>query len=110
MNRCKLRVIAERAAAGGKVIVVTRNVPSAMELCDRFMSLFDDVGAVYDAVRSNGRNVIRFANGGRVDIRSERQGMRGMSCDVFVLDEATAITEEAAPVADMAKERLRLVE
>lgn len=77
---------------------------------DECLSVLDDCGVEYSAVRSNGKREVRFADGGETTFRSERQQARGLSCDVFVLDEFTAINDEIVPISSLAHERALLVD
>lgn len=95
MNRYVIEGMLDDAACGKRVLCVygisDKHAPSAVE--HRIRTLLPDpteyAGAVQAVVRANGREEIRFTNGGRIRfLRSYAHGssaLRGFSVDVVVL-------------------------
>ncbi|WP_248240576.1 hypothetical protein [Microbacterium kunmingense] len=83
MNRYAAVGINQDAELGKRIIVLTVTTTESRAALEEIAAL---APAEASARRANGLESIRYPSGGRVTIRSHRQGTRGHSADVLYLD------------------------
>ena len=84
MNRYAAAGIALDIAQGKHVIVLTSSTHASREALDVIAPLAPEASRVS---RANGAEQITCPSGGRVKLRSVRQGTRGLGADIIYLDE-----------------------